>query len=203
MKKILKYLILLILILPSIVYANVYNDKIIERYKWIPNDYIIKEKNGTRKYQQLSLMVRDSDKQFVYCVEPGISINKNNSYVGNDTNQYEFAKISEDDWKKTNLIAYYGYGYRDAFVNHEDLKWYSATQYMIWQVIPNGYNIYFTDKLDGKKITKYSKEINEIKDLIDKHNVVPDFGISNLDIKLGEEIRLNDQNNILSNYKVI
>lgn len=44
MKKILKYLILLILILPSIVYANVYNDKIIERYKWIPNDYIIKEK---------------------------------------------------------------------------------------------------------------------------------------------------------------
>lgn len=203
MKKILKYLILLILILPSIVYANAYSDKIIERYKWIPNDFIIKEKNGVRKYQQLSLMVRDSDKQFVYCVEPGISINKNNSYVGSDTNQYEFAKISEDDWKKINLIAYYGYGYRDAFVNHEDLKWYSVTQYMIWQVMPNGYNIYFTDKLDGKKITKYSKEINEIEDLIDKHNVVPDFGISNLDIKLGEEIRLNDKNNVLSKYKVI
>ena len=203
MKKILKYLILLILILPSIVYANAYSDKIIERYKWIPNDFIIKEKNGVRKYQQLSLMVRDSDKQFVYCVEPGISINKNNSYVGSDTNQYEFAKISEDDWKKINLIAYYGYGYRDANVNHEDLKWYSVTQYMIWQIVPNGYNIYFTDKLDGKKITKYSKEINEIENLIDKHNVVPDFGISNLDIKLGEEIRLNDKNNVLSKYKVI
>ena len=203
MKKILKYLILLILILPSIVYANAYSDKIIERYKWIPNDFIIKEKNGVRKYQQLSLMVRDSDKQFVYCVEPGISINKNNSYVGSDTNQYEFAKISEDDWKKINLIAYYGYGYRDANVNHEDLKWYSVTQYMIWQIVPNGYNIYFTDKLDGKKITKYSKEINEIKDLIDKHKVVSDFGISNLDVKLGEEIRLNDQNKVLSKYKII
>lgn len=203
MKKILKYLILLILILPSIVYAEVYNDKIIERYKWIPNDFIIKEKNGVRKYQQLSLMVRDSDKQFVYCVEPGISINKNNSYVGSDTNQYEFAKISEDDWKKINLIAYYGYGYSDANVNHEDLKWYSVTQFMIWQVVPNGYNIYFTDKLDGKKVTKYSNEIKEIEDLIDNHNKLPDFGINNLDVKLGEEIRLNDQNNVLSKYKVI
>lgn len=203
MKKILKYLILLILILPSIVYAEIYNDKIIERYKWIPNDFIIKEKNGVRKYQQLSLMVRDSDKQFVYCVEPGISINKNNSYVGSDTNQYEFAKISEDEWEKINLIAYYGYGYSDDFVNHEDLKWYSVTQFMIWQVVPNGYNIYFTDKLDGKKITKYSKEIKEIEDLIDNHNKLPDFGINNLNVKLGEEIRLNDKNNVLSKYKVI
>ena len=203
MKKILKYLILLILILPSIVYAEVYNDKIIERYKWISNDFIIKEKNGVRKYQQLSLMVRDSDKQFVYCVEPGISINKNNSYVGSDANQYEFAKISEAEWKKINLIAYYGYGYSDENVNHEDLKWYSVTQYMIWQVVPNGYNIYFTDKLDGKKITKYSKEIKEMEDLIDNHNKLPDFGISNLDVKLREEIRLNDKNRVLSKYKVI
>lgn len=203
MKKILKYLILLIFVLPSIVYAEFYNDKIIERYKWIPNDFIIKEKNGVRKYQQLSLMVRDSDKQFVYCVEPGISINKNNIYVGSDTNQYEFAKISENDWNRINLIAYYGYGYSDENTNHEDLKWYSVTQYMIWQLVPNAYNIYFTDKLDGKKITKYSKEIDEINNLIYNHNKVPDFGISNLDVKLGEEIRLNDQNNVLSKYKIV
>lgn len=59
--------------------------------------------------------------------------------------------MTEEEWEKISLIAYYGYGYFDSKVNHTDLKWYSVTQFMIWQVVPHGYDIYFTDKLDGKK----------------------------------------------------
>lgn len=56
--------------------AEEYSDKFIEHYKWIYNDYVVKQKKGTRKYQQMSVTVRNSDKQFVYCVEPGTPIKR-------------------------------------------------------------------------------------------------------------------------------
>ena len=91
---------------------------------------------------------------------------KNLNYSGSDTNQAYFANITEEEWNKVLLISYYGYGYINNNVNHTDLKWYTITQFMIWQVIPHGYDIYFTDKLNGKKITKYTSEIAEINSLI-------------------------------------
>lgn len=194
---------MLLVIFPVLVKADEYVDKLIEHYKWISNDYVVKEKNGVRKYQQMSITVRNSDKQFVYCVEPGTSINKNNIYMGSDVNQAYIANMSEDEWNLINLIAYYGYGYKDSNIDHSELKWYSITQFMIWQVVPNGYDIYFTDKLDGKKIIKYTKEIEEINNLIKNHNQKPDFNINNLKININDKLELKDNNLVLDNWKIV
>lgn len=194
---------MLLVIFPVLVKADEYVDKLIEHYKWISNDYVVKEKKGVRKYQQMSITVRNSDKQFVYCVEPGTSINKNNIYMGSDVNQAYIANMSEDEWNLINLIAYYGYGYKDSNIDHSELKWYSITQFMIWQVVPNGYDIYFTDKLDGKKIIKYTKEIEEINNLIKNHNQKPDFNINNLKININDKLELKDNNLVLDNWKIV
>ena len=198
-------ILFLLLIFPMFfkgVKAEEYSDKFIEHYKWIYNDYVVKEKKGTRKYQQMSVTVRNSDKQFVYCVEPGTPIKKNNVYVGSDFNQAYIANMTEEEWEKISLIAYYGYGYFDSKVNHTDLKWYSVTQFMIWQVVPHGYDIYFTDKLDGKKIVKYTEEIREIEDLVKKHNKIPNFGKKNFKISLGDQLKLDDKNLVISEWDI-
>lgn len=203
MRKVIKVILMLLVIFPVLVKADEYVDKLIEHYKWISNDYVVKEKKGVRKYQQMSITVRNSDKQFVYCVEPGTSINKNNIYMGSDVNQAYIANMSEDEWNLINLIAYYGYGYKDSNIDHSELKWYSITQFMIWQVVPNGYDIYFTDKLDGKKIIKYTKEIEEINNLIKNHNQKPDFNINNLKININDKLELKDNNLVLDNWKIV
>lgn len=182
--------------------AEEYSDKFIEHYKWIYNDYVVKQKKGTRKYQQMSVTVRNSDKQFVYCVEPGTPIKKNNVYVGSDFNQAYIANMTEKEWERISLIAYYGYGYFDSKVNHTDLKWYSVTQFMIWQVVPHGYDIYFTDKLDGKKIVKYTEEIREIENLVRKHNKIPNFGKKTFTISLGDQLKLDDKNLVISEWDI-
>lgn len=203
MKKILKIMLLFFLIVPTIVAnASDYSDKFIERYKWIPNDFIIKQKGSIKKYQQLSVIVRESDKQFVYCVEPGVSIDKNKVYIGSDVNQPYLSNMTEEQWNKILLISYYGYGYSDNNVDHTALKWYSVTQFMIWQVSPNGYDIYFTDKLNGKRVTKYTNEINEIEELIANHYKVPNFNTNDLKINIANEIRIKDNNQVLSSWNV-
>ena len=52
MKKVILFISTLVLFLNS-VKAEEYSDKFIEHYKWIYNDYVVKEKKGTRKYQQM------------------------------------------------------------------------------------------------------------------------------------------------------
>lgn len=203
MKKILKLVFIALLFMPLLIVNGAeYNDKIIEGYKWMPNDFIIKQKGTRKKYQQLSMLVRNSDKQFVYCIEPGTSIDKNLNYSGSDTNQAYLANITEEEWNKVLLISYYGYGYINNNVNHTDLKWYTITQFMIWQVIPHGYDIYFTDKLNGKKITKYTSEIAEINSLIENHYKKPKFNQDEIRIFLGKELRLKDENLVLSDWMI-
>lgn len=178
------------------VYAQEYEDKF-DEVRYI-NDYVVKSKNGVKKYQQMTMMERLSDGKFVYCIEPGIAINSNNLMVGSDMNQSEFASISPDVWRRISLLAYYGYGYS----NHTNIKWYTITQFMIWQTVNNGYDIYFTDTLNGKKIVKYASEMREMEDLIAKHNVLPNFGVNSINLNLGESITIIDNNQVLDLYDI-
>lgn len=95
-----------------------FNDK----YKWIPNTYV-NMKQGTRtKYQQMAVIARTSDNQFVYCIEPGTPLEEFTDYTGTDVNQAYVANMSQEQWKRIQLLAFYGYGYSDSEVNHSDLK---------------------------------------------------------------------------------
>lgn len=196
MKRLFWIIIGIIFSLSLTVSAEEYQDKF-DEVRYI-NDYVVKSKNGIKKYQQMTMMERLSDGEFVYCIEPGIAINSDNLLVGSDMNQSEFASISKDEWKRISLLAYYGYGYS----GHTNIKWYTITQFMIWQTVNNGYDIYFTDTLNGKRISKYTSEMKEMEELIAKHDIVPDFGDNSFNLGLGESINIVDKNNVLSLYDV-
>lgn len=206
MKKKLKFLLAifgLLALCPSVnVNAQTYQESFNDKYMWIPSTWVNKTKGGTTSYQQLTMITRKSDNQFVYCIEPGTPLDSNQIYTGQDYDQAYVANMTQSQWRRIQLLAYYGYGYSDAEVNHSDLKWYSVTQFMIWQTVPSGYDIYFTDSLNGNRISKYTSEMAEMEALLSKHYATPDFGASNFETVIGQTLKLTDRSGVLSKYEV-
>ena len=185
--------------IPTItVNAANYNETFNDKSQWIKGDYILKVKGTTRKYQQMTVITRNSDGQFVYCIEPGTPVAQGAIYPGQDFDQSYVANMTTEQWRRISLLAYYGYGYG----NHTDIKWYTVTQFLIWQTVPHGYDIYFTDSLNGNRITKYTDEINELNRLVDEHYKKPSFNLSEIEMNIGEKLTLNDTNGVLQNFEV-
>ena len=201
MKKVLKsflFLLVGITLFPTLnVSASTYTESFNEKSKWLPNTFIAKEKGSTKKYQQLTVITRNSDGQFVYCIEPGTPLG-DAIHTGQDYDQAYVANMTNEQWRRISLLAYYGYGYGD----HTDLKWYSVTQFLIWQTVPHGYDIYFTDTLNGNRITKYTDEINELNALVSEHYKAPNFNTSNLEMVINDTTTLNDDNGVLNKFIV-
>lgn len=198
MKKVLMVLIvLLIMIIP-----NFRVEALVDSFyegEYISGEYIKKFRGSSGKYQQLKVFRRKSDNSPVYCIELWEVLSSNKNINGYDNNQYSYANIDYSTWNKIMLISYYGYGYQ----NHTDIKWYVVTQFMIWKVTSPDTNIYFTSTLNGKKITKYESEMNEINNLISKHESVPSFNNQTHQIKYKEPYTIYDYNNVLSEFDVV
>ena len=185
--------------IPTItVNAANYNESFNDKSQWIKGDYILKVKGSTRKYQQMTVITRNSDGQFVYCIEPGTPVAQGAIYPGQDFDQSYVANMTTEQWRRISLLAYYGYGYGD----HTDIKWYTVTQFLIWQTVPHGYDIYFTDTLNGNRITKYTDEMNELNRLVEEHYKAPSFTSSNIEMNIGDDLELNDTNGVLHNFEV-
>lgn len=136
------------------------------------------------------------------------SIELNNQYYGFSYDEYNYYggmnNLSEELKNRIGLIAYYGYGYQ----NRTDIKWYTITQFMIWNelVKEEKGEIYFIDQ-NGNKMDIYQNEMEEIlKDIAD-HYILPSFLEPNnrktqYDLKLNEKLIFEDKNNVLSKYKI-
>lgn len=166
-----KKIILMFFLLSSFMIFKM-NVKAEEFYEgdFINGEYINKVVHGKTYYMTMQY-IKDRKGNIVYCLEPFSFFSedsKYNEYVG-DLSGY--ANLSEEQKRKIELIIYYGYGYQ----NRKDSKWYVITQFMIWKVVSLDSNIYFTDTLNGQKINKYIKEIDEINKDIINHDEVPSF----------------------------
>ena len=179
--------------------ASTYNETFNDKSQWISGDYILKVKGSTRKYQQMTVITRNSDGSFVYCIEPGTPVSDGAVYPGQDFDQSYVGQMTQEQWRRITLLAYYGYGYG----NHTDIHWYTVTQYLIWQTVPHGYDIYFTDSLNGNRITKYTNEINELNRLVEEHNIRPNLSNDTIDMVIGDTVELTDSNNVLNKFEVI
>lgn len=179
--------------------ASTYNETFNDKSQWISGDYILKVKGSTRKYQQMTVITRNSDGSFVYCIEPGTPVSDGTVYPGQDFDQSYVGQITQEQWRRITLLAYYGYGYG----NHTDIHWYTVTQYLIWQTVPHGYDIYFTDSLNGNRITKYTNEINELNRLVEEHNIRPNLSSDTIDMVIGDTVELTDSNNVLNKFEVV
>ena len=186
------------------VHAEQYTGQAIWPSEYINNVFVKKIKpDGTGKYQQARFIRRSEDNKFVYCLQPFIEID--NNYMYNVTRQ-DYEKIlglSREQWKKTALLAYYGYGYNQDGYNHSDQKWYYVTQVLIWRTVEPTANIYFTNGLNGERNDSlFANEIAELENLVENHKKTPSFNVNNNTMNVGSTINLNDNNGVLSKYDI-
>ena len=206
--KILKYAMTSMLFLLSIfsiqsVHAEQYTGQAIWPSEWINNIYIKKVKpDGYTKYQQAKFIRRSEDNKFVYCLQPYTDIDNNLPYYDVIREDYAIVLgLSEEQWERISLLAYYGYQYSENGYNHSDSKWYAITQVMIWRTTNPESDIYFTDSLNGNRTSQFDSEIAELESLVSNHYKVPSFD-SNITLPIGQTKQLNDSNNVLSNFSI-
>ena len=124
--KIPKYLIGVIAITMALFFTGSINVKA-EKYtgqamwpsEFISDIYIKKEKpDGYIKWQQARFIRRSEDNKFVYCLQPYVEID--NTYVYNvaRSDYAAILNLTEEQWQKIALYAYYGYSYNQEGYNH-------------------------------------------------------------------------------------
>ena len=199
MKKVISLIILLFICLFCLS-NNVFAIKFYEG-DYISGEYISKVNDGKIHYLTMKF-INDSNGNVLYCMEPFVKFYEDYDYSKSDN----YKNYDSSILRKVELLSYYGYGYK----NRTSSKWYVITQYLIWKTVSSN-DIYFTDKLNGKKITKYTSEMNELLNDVNKHdinNLVMNYDIdynSNLELDLsGYEIIKSDyeiKDNIIYNVK--
>jgi len=180
------------------VYAKTYTDKFIIS-ETIDGIYYAKVKNSKTEYRKAKFKRRISDNKIVYCIEPFVDMSESASYKGYDYNYEKLLNLSKEDWNRISLLAYYGYGY----TGHTQSKWYPITQILIWETIDKEATFYWTKTFEGEKITKFTKEINELENLVKNHYNKPSFDNQVFNMSISSTLTLIDENNVLKNYDIV
>ena len=209
-RKILKYTLIGVFLFMSFlgikeVHAEKYTGQAIWPSEHIPNIFIRKYRNdGYIKYQQARFMRRSEDNTFMYCLQPFVDIDNNLPYYNIARSDFaSVLNITEEQWDRIALLAYYGYQYNENGFNHSNNKWYAITQLMIWRTIEPQNKFVFTDTLNGKDLpNKFADEIAEMDMLVKNHYTRPNFNITDLSIPLGQSKTLTDSNDVLKYFKV-
>lgn len=165
---------------------------------YINGEYINKKIDGKTYYMTMQF-IKDNNGNIVYCLEPFVSFENGQSYVKYEGDLTGYKDLSKEQIRNIELIVYYGYG----FTNRLDNKWYVITQYLIWKEVSPKADIYFTDKLNGKKISKYEDEIKEIKNDVLKHDIKPNF-VKDYVVNYKDNLiidSLNSEYEIVTDYK--
>ena len=181
--------------------AESYAGQAIWPSEYISNVYIKKIRaDGTGKYQQGRFIRRSEDNAFVYCLQPFVDIDNNYVYQVARSDYEVYLNMSQEQFRKISLYAYYGYGYG----NHTDLKWYALTQVLVWRTADPSSQFFFTDTLNGNRNDSlFASEIAEIESLVNSHYVKPNFSnAGNIKLPITNTISVNDVNGKLNEYRI-
>jgi hypothetical protein len=161
----------------------------------VPDIVIYMDRINKQVYYQPKKIYRNLTNELVYCIQPGIVLS-NGEYESFEDYNTVF-NITEEQFNRIKLIAYYGYNYD----NHTDIKWYAITQYLIWlEIKPDNWTMYFSNSNHERLDNLFQDEINEIYDLVKNHD-------SSLGLKAAyilnnrKEITIK-VDNMISNYEV-
>ena len=185
--------------------AEEYTGQAIWPSEKIPNVFIKKYRpDGYVKYQQGAFIRRSEDNAFVYCLQPYVEINNNLPYYKIARSDYAtYLNMTQEQWDRISLLAYYGYQYNENGYDHSHNRWYYITQVLIWRTAEPTSRFVFTDTLNGKdNPDKFASEIAEIENLVANHYKRPSF---NTDVKvpISKSQNFVDQNGVLSSFKVV
>lgn len=162
----------------------------------IPDMHVETITNEMISHNGVPFIIRRDDGMFVYCLDHQQKVNTYSYYTEYNYNDEVF-NLTNEQVNKINLIAYYGYNYK----NHTDLKWYGITQFLIWKEL-NYKDIYFTDIAYGNKVDLYKEEIEELNNLVNNYTMLPSFSKDNFEYTINNIYEIKDLNNVLSNYEI-
>ncbi len=167
----------------------------------IPNVRLHLKTPDVEKNKKMYQIINRNTGELVYCIEPGVVL-KNGYFNAYQDIRQTGLQLTDEDWQQMLLIAYFGYGYE----GREDLKWYTITQFMIWDyLLEDTGEIYFiNDK--NEKINLYQEEINLIKEDMKHYYDLPTFMSADETIKytakLNEKVTLVDEANLIGKFSV-
>lgn len=195
MKKILFFLITII----SLVFIPHLNAQA-QTYSFYEAEYIdgiymnkYDPSSQTTYYQKARFFRQNGTNNHAYCIEPFSYFYDYGTY--NST--FDISNLSATQKRNISALAHFGYGYQ----NHYDAKWYAITQLLIWkEADPNG-DYYFTDGLNGQRITPYNNEINEIYNLINNYYQTPSIANNEYSVVLNGALQITDSNDVIKYYK--
>lgn len=207
MKKISYLLIATLLLIIGInrVNASSYNGKLYEI--WHPDSgftVFAEESNGYMDYN--SWMIKSTiDDKIYYCIDPATPLV--GSYSGSHniyTNKDEIISNTDltlEKYKKVQLLAYYGYGYKDENVDHTNKKWYGITQVMIWRIMRPDLTWTFKENRESiPNSSLYKNEVSELNKLVNNYDKLPSFANKIITVEAGKSITVNDTNKVFHNY---
>ena len=153
------------------------------------------------KYKGMFEIVNQNTDDYVYCIEPGVIL-KNGYFTSYQMlNKVDLSyEITTEDWNYLRTIANYGYGYED----RTDIKWYAATQFLIWEYILEGKGeVYFVDE-NNQKTNPLKEEIAAIQNDLAHHEDIPSFLEDDelITLNIGDTITLQDKNDILDRFSI-
>ena len=126
--------------------------------------------------------------EIAYCIEPGVALGS--SYIKSE--DFFSVGIGETLKKELELITYYGYEYE----GHASPYYYAATQEYIWEKM-GATDIVFTQNGNVIDVKPYKLEIFK---LFIHHDTLPSFASKHFDMKVGETLKLQDTNAVLSHF---
>ncbi len=160
--------------------------------------YHLEDSNETKPMN----IIRDSKTNEVfYSLYPDkdIALNNYKSYTYFSTsmdNMFDYK-----DYIRLKELTYFGYGYKD----RTDIKWYEATQMLIWQYMMGDSNKVYFALSDGNKKEFLSDEEQAILYDVENVGVIPSFTKTQdlnepIVVRINEEIELTDTNEVLKDY---
>lgn len=170
----------------------------------IENVFAVKiDEAGKKTYKRGRFKYESNTGRYIYCIEPFVTIKNDKEYQEITSDYLRYLDIDKTTWEKINLLAYYGYNYKEGIIDHTEEKWYYITQILIWRAVAPEAQFYFTDSYKGSiNHNLFLTEINEINSLIERHYKTPSFNMPD-SILENETISVSDNNNILKYYDVI
>lgn len=197
-KKLITILVISLGVFITQVKAEVFT-KGIKNGSWIPV-YLVKQQAGKEGLYLQGRFILDSNGDFLYCLQPFVDFDpaRVEEYDVKEEDYLSVLSLSESDWERINLLAYFGYGYS----GHNDTKWYTITQVAIWKIVDPTATFYYTNTLNGvRNDNLYVEETKELNKLVDDYLVKPSFDIPS-SLNLGESVSLEDHNKTLHNYTI-
>lgn len=135
------------------------------------------------------------DGKVVYCIEPGVDITTT-TYLGYDGLQA--SPYDDATNKKIELIGHYGYDYP----GHQTRRYKMATQALIWETVGGQIVEFWTEQYGNGDYININAEKNEIMRLVNAHYSKPSFNGQTQKTVIGQEIKITDTNNLLSEYEI-